>query len=956
MKGQSSISMEIRQLIEGDVLDDEYSLGIYATDASLYQIIPTLICLPKSRNDIHEIVRLAFKYQLPILARGGATSLAGQTVGQGVIIDYSKYLDNILEYNIEEGWIRVEPGITLEAINSFVAADGWHFAPDPATSNRATIGGMIANNSSGTKSIFYGKTSDHLLETKVLLADNTELIFTDLSAEEYQLKCQDSTKESTIYQGFRKLINQESKNIRDRFPKVMRRVSGYALDHFVDRENWNLSQLICGSEGTLGLIVEAKLKLTKLPKAKSLTVLHFTSRKQAVDSVADIVKHGPAAVEMLDFNILELSKKNPVCLDYHRHCIEGDPSAVLIVEFFADTAEKVDQKARSCAQQISTDHSAYAAPVFRSKTDMAKVWLLRKEGLGLIMGNPGLKKPIPFIEDCAIPLTHLSPYVEQIDKYCKSLSTEIVIYAHASVGVLHIRPFLDSRNDEDISKMKLISEKALSLVKLYGGSWSGEHGDGLVRSPKLKEFFGEEIYNAFKQVKQLFDPTNLMNPGKIVDAEDMDSHLRYGSGYKEKTWESVFKFRESGSFNAVVHNCSGIGACRKLEGGTMCPSFMATKDEEHSTRGRANALRLALSGQFKQKEMPEDRLLEVLDLCLSCKACKTECPSNVDMAKLKSEVLQKKYDRKGINRREKMIRDSAEWSRKNAGFSAGVINRIQKTGFFKRSLERMAGLDARRTLPEYSKETFVQWYRKREKKTRPGRKVLLFVDTYTNFHDVDIGKAAITFLESCGYKVEIADAGCCQRPRISNGFLRLAKKEGQITAGKLFDVAEQMPILVLEPGCASSLQSDLPDLLEGERLCESLQSRVILLDEFIWNEIQNGKLKGRFETRYPELILHGHCHQKSLYGTTGMQSIYKSISGLKSKFLDSGCCGMAGAFGYEKEHYEISRQIGELSLFPQLRDKPDAMIVANGFSCRHQISHFTGRKALHWVQTLSYSE
>ena len=548
MKGSASISTKLRNSIQGEVLDDPYSLGMYATDASLYQIFPHCVCLPKTKADVMEIVRIANKYRIPLLARGGATSLAGQTVARAVVIDFSKYLNRILEYNEKERWILVEPGITRDAINTFVKKDALHFAPDPATSDRATVGGMIANNSSGTKSIYYGKTSDHLIGLELLLSDGLVMNLREHSPEDYQLKCQETSKEASIYQAFRKLISQQKENISNAFPKVMRRVSGYALDSFISQKDWNLSNLICGSEGTLGIILSSKIKLVPLPKAKILSVFHFHSRKEAIDSVSDIVNFGPSAVEMLDYNILELSKENPICLQYHIHCIKDNPKAVLITEFFGDTEMDAFNKLSRCIQQLVEKGQGYAHPIFKSDESMQKVWMLRKRGLGLIMGKPDRKKPIPFIEDCAIPLKHLSTYVQQIENLCEALDTEMVIYAHASVGVLHIRPFLDTRKKSDLDKMKLISKQALKLVKYYGGSWSGEHGDGIVRSPRIKEFYGEEVYGSFKQVKTFFDPLNIMNPNKIVDSKPMDEDLRYGPDYHEKEWKSVFKFKEPRKF------------------------------------------------------------------------------------------------------------------------------------------------------------------------------------------------------------------------------------------------------------------------------------------------------------------------------------------------------------------------------------------------------------------------
>ncbi len=572
-----------------------------------------------------------------------------------------------------------------------------------------------------------------------------------------------------------------------------------------------------------------------------------------------------------------------------------------------------------------------------------------------MLGIKGDKKPLPFIEDAGIPTPHLPEYIDRVLKVCKKHGTEAAMYAHASVGVIHVRPILDLRQQVDIDRFRKIADETFELVMEYGGSWSGEHGDGLVRSEYNKKFFGDKLYNAFRDVKKIFDPDNLMNPGKIVDAPSITENLRYGEKYHDDEVKTEYGYAADESFKDAVHMCTGVGECRKLIGGTMCPSFKATRDEEHSTRGRANAMRLAMSGQLDKDGLASERLHEVLDLCLSCKACKSECPSNVDMAKLKSEVSQIYYDKHGTKLRDRMIKDSSKMASKLSGSMSGLINVVQSSWIFRAFLELVAGFDKRRTLPKYAKESFSQWYAANATNGKSGaKKVALFADTYLNFHEPQIGVAAYNLLTSCGYDVLLAEVGCCQRPKISHGFLREAKEEGLKTAmGLDAFLAQNIPVLVCEPSCASALNDDLPDLVGDKSLAEKLKTSVQMIDQFLYNEVESGNLNAKFTSDESEVMVHGHCHQKALYGTKSMNSILDKVEGLSHSEVDSGCCGMAGSFGYEKEHYALSEKIGAEILFPAVKqlDK-SASVVACGFSCRHQIDHFTKRLPKHWVEVV----
>ena len=932
---------------------DEYTLGMYATDASIYQIKPKAVVLPKNEQDVKTAVQIARDNGITILPRGAGTSLAGQTVGSSLILDFSKYMNKILEINAKEKWVRVQPGMVCDDLNAELAEYGLHFAPDPATSSRANVGGMVGNNSSGTKSIIYGKTVDHVLEMKTLLADGTVLNLSKKSQAEIDHIIAVGDREGGIYQEFRKIVNTHKEEIIARYPKVMRRVGGYNLDEFVSTDNWNLSKLLCGSEGTLATSLEVKLNLEPLPKYKSVCVVHYAELSEAIQAVETMLQFNPSAVEILDNTVVALSRQN---LTTKRHChfIEGDPAAILIVEFYGDTLPEVMERAQAMITDQKFQNLGYAYPLFPEGSDYDDVWVVRKKGLGLMLGLKGDKKPLPFIEDAGIPSEHLPEYIDRVLQICKKYNTEAAMYAHASVGVIHVRPILDLRQAEDIERLKNITEDTFKLVMEYGGSWSGEHGDGLVRSAYNKRFFGDRIYGALLEVKKLFDPKNLMNPGKILEAQTIENNLRYGVEYRDRELNTEFHYRLEGGFKESVHMCTGVGECRKMLGGTMCPSFKVTRDEEHSTRGRANALRMAMSGQLKGEGLGTKRLHQVMELCLACKACKSECPSNVDMAKMKGDVLQMYYHKHGISVRDRLIRDSSKTAAKIAGWKAGIVNAVQKTGLFRFLLEKQANFDKRRTLPDFATEPFFKWFEKNVNgNNKNDKKVVLFADTYINFHEVEVGISAYELLRSCGYEVILANVGCCQRPKISHGFLEDAKQEGLKTAMNLKPYFDQgLTVVGCEPSCVSALNDDLPDLLDDQELATQLKNGVVMIDVFLAHEMDAGNLDVEFESTVGDVAVHGHCHQKALYGTHSMKAIYNTTNNHVHE-IPSGCCGMAGSFGYEKEHYELSKKIGEAVLFPAVEKyKNDHTIVACGFSCRHQIEHFTGVRSRHWVQTL----
>jgi FAD/FMN-containing dehydrogenase/Fe-S oxidoreductase len=937
--------------IDGESWTDDLSLALFSTDASMYQKKPLAVVSPKTEEDIRKILAYASANILPILPRGSGTSLAGQTVNSAIVIDYTKYFNKILTINEKEAWAIIQPGVVRDQLNTAVAKYGLHFGPDPATSSRASFGGMIANNSSGTKSILYGKTSDHVIALKIMLANGEVLTLQTKSHEEYDLIAQQDSEEGRIYREFRSLVYANTNEIIATYPKVMRRVGGYALDAFIDTTDWNLSQIIIGSEGTLAQILEAKVNLVPLPKFNNMVIVHYDDRLKGIANAKDIVPFGPAAVELLDYNVIKQSRTNTLTKKYCDNIIVGEPQAVLTVEFYGQTQEEIDIKAEALCIMLGNYPSAYAFPVTNDQSKINDALALRKDGLGLIMGKTGMSKNIPFIEDAALPLENLADYIKEVEDFCRSVDSEVVLYAHASVGVLHVRPQIDLTKQADIDKMKLISDHCFNLVKKYKGSWSGEHGDGRVRGPQVKAFYGEKIYNALKEVKKIFDPQGILNPNIIVDTEDMRSNLRYFDNYQDQQYRFIYKYRGGTTFQEMVHNCSGVGACRNTEKGTMCPSYRATGEEVDTTRGRANVLRLAMSGQMHFDDLAHPDVKKVMDLCLSCKACKTECPSNVDLSKLKAEVLQINYAKHGASLPERMPKYASSLSKIISGWPAHFVNPVLKWKMTKAINQKLFGVTSKRNLPAYATTSLSKWG-KVNNSFKAANKVVLFADTYINYHEVDLGIDAIKLLNKCGYEVIIADIGCCQRPRISNGFLDVAKKELEVLSKKLLTYIDQgLTIITVEPSCTTALIDDLPDLIENEADGKRIKENVLPAETFLVNIAKSSTTPIKFMIKEKQYVHHGHCHQKAVYSTKSANQLLVLAGGQGSE-LNTGCCGMAGAFGYEDHHYDLSVKMANDRLIPSLNNNPDKAIVANGYSCRHQIADLTGRKAQHILSIL----
>ncbi len=929
---------------------------LYSTDASLYEIPPIGVIIPRDQDDVVQTLRTAAKYGAPILPRGGATSLAGQTVGEALVLDCTKYMNALLEFNVEERWARVGPGIVRDVLNAQLKPYDLHFTPDVATSSRATVGGMIANNSAGTHSIVFGKTVDQVLELRAVLANGEVVDFKALTPQEYDKKCGQQDFEGNLYREVRRLVNENADEIRARFPKVMRRAGGYNVDLLLEEENWNLAKLICGSAGTLAFITEAKIRLEPLPKATALLMAHFKDIFDAVRAVEPLLKHQPAAVELLDRPILDLAAKN---LEVRKYCtfVEGEPEALLMIEFFGDTPAEVAARMEQAHAELITQRRAYACTRAVGAKEQANVWFVRKASLGLLQGLKSDFKPTEFIEDAAVPVAVLPQYLSEVVELVRRHQREVTMYAHVSVGLTHVRPFLNLKQAEDVKIMRSISEGVLDLVLKYGGMMSGEHGDGLVRSYLNEKFFGPKLYQAFREIKRAFDPQGLLNPGKITDAQGIEENLRVGPHYHPHPMHTHFHYLEDGGIERAVEMCTGVGECRKVLGGTMCPSYMVTRDEEHSTRGRANALRAAMTGKFGLQGFGDKRLYEVFELCLACKGCKAECPSNVDMAKLKYEFLAHYYDEHVIPP-STLLFSRPDLLGKFAAPFAGFANRMLKNGVVKKLLQTFLGLDGRRDLPMYARETFTQWFKKHEAaQNREAQRplVALFNDTYLTYHEPEIGIAAVRVLEAMGYRVVLANAGCCGRALISNGLLRTARGQAEMVVDRLAEFAEQnIPLVGCEPSCVSAIKEDYLDFVRDLPKARRVAENFFLVEEFVvrnWDEKKHG---AKFKKLQQTLLYHGHCHLKALFGTTASKDALAQAAGCFVNEVDSGCCGMAGAFGYQKKHYDISMKIGERRLFSEVNKLPqDQRVVANGFSCRHQIEHGTGRKAKHAIEILA---
>lgn len=931
--------------LDGEVRFDRVYRSMYATDASVYQILPAGVVIPRHRGDVVQTVRLCRAHGVSITARGGGTSQAGQAIGDGISLDFTPHMNRLLDVNMAERTVRVEPGLVLDELNAQLRPHGLQLPLDLSTSSRATIGGMIANNSAGTRSVVYGKTIDYVETLEVILSDGSLVEMGPLDDDALAAKLRHQDLEGAIYRTVHQLGCEHADEIRRRYPNILRRVGGYNLDEFLppleseEPEPFNLARMMVGSEGTLGLTVAAKLRVVPLPQQRVLCSVQFDDLLEAMAATPIILEHGPSAVELVDRFLLDKTRGR-IEFEPLRDFIQGDPGAVLLVEFMGETAgelaARVDRLAADLAERGLGNH------VYRALEAAAqsRIWTLRKAALGLTMSETGDAKAISFVEDTAVAPEHLRNYIENFQAILAKYETEAGFYAHASVGLLHVRPVVNMKTVEGTRRFEAIANEVADLVLEYGGALSGEHGDGLVRAPFQEKMFGPTLYAAFCQVKAAFDPQGLFNPGKIVHAPALTANLRFGAGYETPEIETTFDFSDFGGYLRAAEQCSGVGACRKTLTGTMCPSYMATRDENDSTRGRANALRQAILGQIDTGQLGQEEMLPVLDLCLECKACKRECPTGVDMARLKSEYLHQYHQRQGASlpmRALAGVHTVAQWGSRLAPASNWLLN----NGATRWLNEQIFGLDRRRPLPAFASRSFISSFSKGQPAQTETATVALFADTFNNFYEPEHLTAAAQLIQKAGGAVAVAPYVCCGRPLISKGFLDAAATQAAATTQALLPLAERdLPILFAEPSCYSAVVDDHPRLLRGAAQADAQR----VADACLLFEAWPG-LDALAPRPMPgQVLLHGHCHQKALVGLESTIKLLSHIPDCQVTALDSGCCGMAGLFGYE--HYDISQTIAEDRLLPAVRAmEGESVVVSPGFSCRQQIKHFAGVSA-----------
>ncbi|NGP77491.1 FAD-binding protein [Balneolaceae bacterium YR4-1] len=936
----------------------------------MYEELPMGVVFPQTTTDIQKLVRKANREQFTITARSGGTSLAGQATGNGVIMDVSRHMTNIYDINAREKYAHLQPGVIRDTLNREAAAHNLLFGPDTATTNRCMIGGMIGNNSCGIYSIKHRTTREHVLEIEAVLSDGSLVRFHPVDEGELQEKMKLDTLEGHIYRGMVKLINQNREQIQEAYPHpdIIRRNTGYALDRLCemqpfdpDGRKFNMAELLCGSEGTLAMTAAAKLQLVPTEPHRVVLAPHFTSIRKAMEATVEAVTFKPAAVELVDHIILEATKGN-IEQRKNRFFLNGDPYAILIIELDGNNREELLEKATKLKKRLSELGLSNSTPIIEDEEDIKKVWNLRKAGLGLLMGLGSDQRSPSFCEDTAVRVQDLPAYVDDFQEILDKYHTDCVFYAHASVGELHLRPVIDISKPEGIQKMEVMAEEIASLVSSYRGSLSGEHGDGRARSPYIEKVLGTEMMPLLRKVKELWDPNYLFNPGKIVKPKPISENLRVSPGYTKPEVNTLFNWRKEGSFGNAVELCNGAGVCRKLaeSGGTMCPSYMATKEEKDSTRGRANLFRQLFSGR-QANAFESEELHDALELCISCKACKSECPANVDMARMKAEFMQGWHDRKGIKLSERFFGQAAKLYPLAAAFP-GLTNRILTSPVGKELLHTFFNIHKKRTLPGFAKQTFSNWFKKRNRKNMSKKKVLLIADIFSDYHDPAIGKSAVKVLEALDYEVLLAEISDLGRPQLSKGMLDAAVKLANRNIPLLAEyVRQDIPIVGLEPSEILTLRDEYLDLCNENQLelAKTIAEQSYQFEEFIVKELkEHPKKQEIFLNGDTEIELHGHCHAKALVGN-GPTLEALSYAGYSVNDLETGCCGMAGSFGYEKDHYGVSMDIGELVLFPKLRDKESelqsgsALICAPGFSCRHQIKDGTGARAYHPAELIA---
>jgi FAD/FMN-containing dehydrogenase/Fe-S oxidoreductase len=959
---------ELKQRISGELRTDTFSRNIYSVDASIYEVQPLAVVLPKTEEDVVELLRLAARERLPVVPRGAATGITGGCLGRGIIIDSSKYLNQILEINLSEGYAVCQPGVVQDQLNAALAHADYCLGPETSTGNRATLGGMAANNAAGARSLLYGTMADHLEQVRMLLATGEQLEFGPLSFTAWEHKARAKNCEGEIYRELLRIIRGAEAEIDARFPKIPRRVSGYNLDACLEglraiglisspaearSGHVNLSKLIAGSEGTLGFISQLRVKIVKKLKHAGLCLIFIEAEQmlKGLQHLEEMLAYHPVALELIDAKIIAMARLSPEVSGKLGWLPGSTAQALFAVEFAGEALSIVADQLAAFASGMQRLFSAHAVQCVTDPVQMRHVWEVRKAGLGLLLSKRSYSRALAFIEDLSLPPKQLPAFMHRFQEYLRSIGKEAGIYGHAGSGCMHLRPYIDLRQKEELALLKRMMLEVAQLVREHGGAMSGEHGDGLVRSWLNESMFGPTVYAAFLGVKQAFDPHNLMNPGKIVHGPPVEENLRLSPDQKIRHIPTFLDFSKEGGLALAADLCNGNGQCRKRET-LMCPSFQASGDEYHTTRARAQSLRGIIHGTFPLDALAGQELYDVLDLCLECKGCKKECPSQVDMAKMKAEMLYQYQQKHGISLRNRIFGHLHQLDRL-ASPIAPLFNYLLGSALGKQLLQAL-GVAPERQLPLLTRERFSRWFHRQPQSSRP-KTVWLFNDTYTEYHFPEVGQAAFQVLKQLGYQVRLLEGLCCGRPLMSKGLLPAAQKNALRVLQRLKkQVDDSDQIVLLEPSCASMLRDDFQGLLGGEQQA-SLGARCVTLEEFLVAELKAGQLPLQFAKREAQVLVHTHCHQKALSGSGAALQVLRGVEGFRVQEIQSGCCGMAGAFGYEKEHYALSMQIGELCLLPAVRAADaSALIVASGVSCRTQILHGSGRRSLHLAEALIY--
>ena len=950
----ASLEQALRRAVAGEVRFDRGTRAQYATDASVYQIQPLGVVLPRSHDDVEAVVTIAAAHGVPVTARGGGTSQAGQSIGAGLVVDTSKHLNRLLAVDVDARTARVEPGLVLDHLNAALAPHRLRFAPDVSSSSRATLGGMMANNSSGARSVIYGKTGDHVRTQRVVCADGSTGELGPVTGAALDAARQGDSLLARAHREVPALASTHAAEIAARYPKVMRRVGGYALDCFTDpAAPVDLTKVMVGSEGTLGFVTEATVGLVPLPAAKALLTLEFDDLLDALAATPLVLAHGPSAVEVMDDFILGHAVGHPTLDQALRQIVRSERSSLLCVEFYGEHLDAILPRMQAAERDVRAAGLACHARQVTDAAGQARVWHVRESSLGLSMGMKGDAKAISFVEDTAVAPERLRDYIDRFRAIVARRGTHAGVYAHASVGCLHVRPVVNLKTAEGLAQFEGIARDVADLVLEFGGALSGEHGDGLVRGAFNEQMFGSTLYEAFRRVKRTFDPQGTFNPGRIVDTPPITAHLRFSPAYRTPSPRTHFDFGADGGLGRAVEQCSGVGLCRKTQGGTMCPSYMATRDENDSTRGRANVLRLALSGQLGADGLDAPAVHDALDLCLECRACRSECPTSVDMARIKSEVLADRWDRHGAP----LAVQAFGHVRTVAAIGstmAPLANAIAGSRVGRAVNEALLGVDRRRSLPAWTRQTLS----KRLDGVTPRSLVraVLFADTFTEHSEPDNGVAAAAVLDRAGIGATLVPHGCCGRPLISQGLLEEARRTAAATIDALHDRAARGDAIVfLEPSCLSAIRDDAPALLSGRRRqrAETVARQSVLFEAYLEDELRAGRASLSLKRGPTSILLHPHCHQRAMGLASPAAALLSRVPGVTVTDLDAGCCGMAGSFGYTTDHYDVSRAIGERRLAPAARALgADGVLVAAGTSCRHQVADLTGTAALHPARLL----